>query len=935
MAVRAADGPARHAIEQSDRLFADGQEAAAIAILEAALGDASRRLGQSHPDVADVAAKLALLRLYRNELDEALELAEGALAVRESSRGSHPSVASSLIDLASIRLIRGDVDEAGALYERVVRLWTDLAGPEDARTLQARANLADFYEAQGRLAAAQAVREAGGGAPAATYGAPPCPHSPEELTPPAWSSTLSSAVLRAALKHDQRIAFALEPVVHRFAGLPSRASFTAVLDGDPDGVYHTALRVHELVARRDAALHSLLALVRIARERFNTAEMERLASQARDPHDFNTAATAVRRRLLVGATRFALANDRRFSDALGDAAALLARRLDIAKLMRPLGYDVNNEIKFRPEFLACVATGGLVDGVDYQSLRTDAEVIARNGEEIDAFLRFAGIDADAVLKSYARERVEADGEQGAVHVDAGVYLDKRNRVAFVEPLTESLTIHFDASRRDRIADLAATVSQWEHGDLPGVSRRQMETLVAVARRELAPGPFADFLRSVELDLKTRYPLEPSEDQHDLYTWARPRVSRWDRTRIGRPQHHTYYEMNLDTLGAFALPATGAYLTKQLDSAVGMLLAIGLHPPDLPVQAQRAFAASPATLHVAVLPEEGLELELYAHPLTLTRRPGVEPIAFGQTPFRPPPAAGWEIAPFGNIDPDSPHDDHVLLDVRPLPGLGPEVPKRFGLHACLLTPLDARSDGREVTVRSPVWRDVKDVPATARFLVYRRRVGPRPSAWTEIAGQPLTLDALAEYPGDRLTRLRAHRREGFLELSFVDLTAREQEKYEYLVIHRCALKPYPDSPPGPPAEEPPGFEIVGVERAPDRSLRCNVRRGYSGIARPWVKVTYRVRSHGDPATWHDRIVVLDPDGRDLARRNAVTTTREPPATSAVDASGKLQYDASREYSLTTSVAACTEGPYRFRITLEGDGFSQEIAETFYVRVATER
>ena len=72
------------------------------------------------------------------------------------------------------------------------------------------------------------------------------------------------------------------------------------------------------------------------------------------------------------------------------------------------------------------------------------------------------------------------------------------------------------------------------------------------------------------------------------------------------------------------------------------------------------------------------------------------------------------------------------------------------------------------------------------------------------------------------------RNGYVEFTFSDLTADVRKSYEYQIIHRCALKPYPDH---LPSARPPGrsdkFEIVSVEHAPESSLRCHVRQGFGG------------------------------------------------------------------------------------------------------------
>jgi hypothetical protein len=923
VAAFALDARFTSSVNDADALLRGGDLEGASETLEQALAAARAILGAEHPDVAELTSRLSLLYLYRNDVGRAEQLAESALALREKHYGKyHPAVASSLMDLASIRLVQGRDEEAGKLYRRVVDLWTHTAGPDDVRTVQARANLADFLEARGQLAEAQELRETNPRKPDAGDTRPPvaaCAFSASALKPPAWDAELSTALFKIALDHEDRIAHALQHAVHHFSGLPSRAEFDTVFPIESGRAYELAQKVHALVKERRPAIVSLFALIYAAREHLNVAALEREASSPQDAPDYFAIVSDVRRRALVGIARFELTRTPGFAAWLDDTGSLLARREQIAKLLRPAGYAENNEIKYRPQFLACVATARPTADFDYDGLRAASEVIARNGAALDAYLRFIGVDVDAVLKAHAR--AQKKGDRGLEQVAAGVQLDRFNKVVFIEQYPTSFTVHLQPSARDRTADIAALVSQWEHGAFPRASRSQVEEVMRAVRRYTDNGPFAEFLDAITLDLRTRYPEAAAEQ--DTVTWEQPRVGRWERSRVDRDQHNTYYELQFDTHGSFALPANDLYLTKRLDSPVGMMLGIALRQLDLPKHALDAFAKQLPILHVAVLPDLGLTFEVYTHPRDLSRAPGVKAAAFGETPLKPPPSTGWEFTKFAPVGDDEPAEDRVLLDVRPIPGIDPSEARSFGLHVCLLTPLDAWSEGKTVRFTSPIWRDPKDVPGTARFLVYRRTAKARGAQWEEIAGKPLSLAGGLDYPEDRVSPLAANMRNGYVEFSFTDLTADAGKAYEYQIIHRCALKPYPDNPlPRTPAHPDSSFEIVSIEHAPESSLRCHVRKGFGGIARPWVRVRYRVHE-GSAKKWRDSVSVLDPSGHELSGRNAVTTRRDPPDTA---------FEPGSEYSLLTSVAACTEGPYRFNIRLEGDGFSREIAETLYVSVA---
>jgi hypothetical protein len=224
----------------------------------------------------------------------------------------------------------------------------------------------------------------------------------------------------------------------------------------------------------------------------------------------------------------------------------------------------------------------------------------------------------------------------------------------------------------------------------------------------------------------------------------------------------------------------------------MLLAVTLRLGDLPQRTRDAFARNAPSLHVALLPDPGLSFEVFAHARALTRQPGVRAAATWDTPVNPPPASGWDIRPFATQD-SVENEDAVLVDVRPLPGISPGDARSFGFHVCLLTPLDVKTDGNTIRFVSPIWRNAREVPATARFVVYRREVG-RGDNWTQVAGAPLPLTPGSDYPYQRVSPITAQSRDGFLELSLKDLEAPADRTYEYRVAHRCALNPYPDSVP---------------------------------------------------------------------------------------------------------------------------------------------
>lgn len=82
--------------------------------------------------------------------DEAVPLAERALALREKALGpEHPLVASALNNLASLHDAKGDYAKAEPLYLRAAAIWEKALGPDHPELARAFNNLAALYDARG------------------------------------------------------------------------------------------------------------------------------------------------------------------------------------------------------------------------------------------------------------------------------------------------------------------------------------------------------------------------------------------------------------------------------------------------------------------------------------------------------------------------------------------------------------------------------------------------------------------------------------------------------------------------------------------------------------------------------------------------------------------------------------------------------------------
>ncbi len=100
--------------------------------LRAALAIRETLLGEESIGVADLLNELASLLAVTNQLDEAEELAQRALAVRRKLLGAHRDTATALTTLAVVKAARGEVDNARALLKESLEMRLEVFGPDSS-----------------------------------------------------------------------------------------------------------------------------------------------------------------------------------------------------------------------------------------------------------------------------------------------------------------------------------------------------------------------------------------------------------------------------------------------------------------------------------------------------------------------------------------------------------------------------------------------------------------------------------------------------------------------------------------------------------------------------------------------------------------------------------------------------------------------------------
>ncbi|HEY3353551.1 MAG TPA: serine/threonine-protein kinase, partial [Polyangia bacterium] len=156
---REPDGPAIAPMLQGLGLVlaGQGQLAAAAPILEQAIARRERDFGPGHPRVARYLIALVEVRTAQGRPDEALALAQRALALtRSGSTRDSLLTGEALGAVGACRAAQGRDVDALALAQETLAVTEKALGPRDPRLAQRRSALADALRRTGQLAAALA-----------------------------------------------------------------------------------------------------------------------------------------------------------------------------------------------------------------------------------------------------------------------------------------------------------------------------------------------------------------------------------------------------------------------------------------------------------------------------------------------------------------------------------------------------------------------------------------------------------------------------------------------------------------------------------------------------------------------------------------------------------------------------------------------------------
>ena len=156
--------PAPVSVEEAGRLHEravtlreEGQHAEAATCARHALIFFERVCGPDHPDVANILNNLAGICADQGDYDEAVRLAQRAVAIMESATGS-PDLAllrvQSLRTLAQVYCLQGDYTAAEPLAQRALALAEATLGPDHLETAACLNDLAVLYKYTARFATA-------------------------------------------------------------------------------------------------------------------------------------------------------------------------------------------------------------------------------------------------------------------------------------------------------------------------------------------------------------------------------------------------------------------------------------------------------------------------------------------------------------------------------------------------------------------------------------------------------------------------------------------------------------------------------------------------------------------------------------------------------------------------------------------------------------
>jgi tetratricopeptide (TPR) repeat protein len=176
--------------------LAQGDTAAARALLERALAIRRAVFGDSEPGIAALLNNLGELERRAGNLDRARQLHEAALVMRRTLREpGHPDIAESLNNLGVTLSDLGQLDTAGGLVQDALAMRRERLGPTHRATLESTANAAAIATEAGDLAAAETLLRAPLEAMVAASGDA---HPDAELVAQLWRNLVEVLLLQNA-----------------------------------------------------------------------------------------------------------------------------------------------------------------------------------------------------------------------------------------------------------------------------------------------------------------------------------------------------------------------------------------------------------------------------------------------------------------------------------------------------------------------------------------------------------------------------------------------------------------------------------------------------------------------------------------------------------------------------------------------------------------
>jgi tetratricopeptide (TPR) repeat protein len=138
-------------------LQAQGETAEAETTLKRARAIREKALGPSHPDTAAVLATLGQIALSQNRLQDAEQYTSRALTIDESTQGPDNNLNTALarLQLGNLRHRQLRETEALDLFTRALEVFRKASGQAEIMVPVALNNIAEVFQAQGRLQPAE------------------------------------------------------------------------------------------------------------------------------------------------------------------------------------------------------------------------------------------------------------------------------------------------------------------------------------------------------------------------------------------------------------------------------------------------------------------------------------------------------------------------------------------------------------------------------------------------------------------------------------------------------------------------------------------------------------------------------------------------------------------------------------------------------------